>query len=208
MQSFRGTSVLLTHVLGTGHLLQCLAVGKCWPVSRGGLFRGSCLLLAVCEGEGRRLVVTSVRGGRAVQKMCFEIWREKKRFSSASHSTLHDNTISKVTFRNPFTPKGIREAILNNNRAVYCAWASFSSFCHSLREAEWGCSKRSRNNALWSQNRFFSKREKNRTTQYCECTRCFVKLVHMCRSMCLAEGVRVAASLHTVDSPHRVKRKP
>lgn len=211
-QPLRGNGALLTqHVLGMGHLLQCLAVGKRWPVSRGGLFRGGCLLLAVCEGEGRRLVVTSVRGGRAVQKICFEIWRGKKRFSSASHSTLHDNTISKVTFRNLFTPKEIREAVLNNNKAASCARASFSRFCTKAT----ACGKLSEAAARGVEIMhydpkidFFLKGKKTEQPSTLNAPAALWRCVHMCRSMCLAEGEHVAASLHTVDSPHCVKRKP
>lgn len=42
-----------------------------------------------------------------------------------SDSTMHDNIISNVKFRNHFTPKEIKEAILNNNEVASCVLAAW-----------------------------------------------------------------------------------
>ena len=106
-------------------------------MSRVGLFQGGCLLLGVCEGEGRPPVVTSVGGTRAIHKIhrkmrkkactCFCLW-EQPRFSSAlisALSTVLNNITSKVWFGNHFTPREIKAVMLNNNERAFCARAAW-----------------------------------------------------------------------------------
>lgn len=46
-------------------------------MSRVGLFQGGCLLLGVCEGEGRPPVVMSVGEMRAIHKVRYKMRKKK-----------------------------------------------------------------------------------------------------------------------------------